>query len=1083
MLAIMACILPARAAELTVADDDGWLPNAPISGGWYGYSQHNQLIYPAESLVAMRGKKVTSMTFYVREYSNSSPGGKVTFSLANIDAGTTFTSDGTTPVTADLVQVYSSEPNIQSEWTIAFDENANFIYQGGDLLIDVTTEPGNAHTLWFYSKGQDKNNVIFSYDNRPYIFYDALPKATFTYDLASMEVSSNKKIDCSSTVVEGKAVDIGKLIVKSIGNLPVKPVVTFAGDHADMFAVDPAEPVEIAAGDSVEYSIIFNASRCTEAGVIPAGVAITDAYGKADPIEDVTVRGAALTGEQNMVCDKRDRDWRVPLNTNETTTNYPESQFIYPAEKLTALNGRRITGIKFFAQNNIQVRGGKFQLSIKETDRTIFTDAGVDKITDMTVAATASIAEGTDVIEFVFTEPIAYHGGNLAVEVLTVERTKVLNVYDFWWGEYQDNTTAYSKYNDVDSYAKSLHYFLPKAEFSLIQGEPVYSMEVTSDKTVNCRSVIGNNAVLEAGKLVLTNTGNQPVKPVVTLSGNDASMFTIEPVSLTELTAGSSVEYTITFTAPEGTPAGDYTAGITITDEYNYAPAINDVTINAVAVAPNVDIVCDFLRYETGWVNAGVPIFTGNSDQYLSKSQFIYPAEKLTAFVGRKISSIKFFAADYLNFNGGKFQLSIKETDQTEFGPREIVFIDDMTVAATAAGNSATKELDFVFTEPIVYNGGNLAVEVAGIEKTNLLHDNTAFWYGEQQTTETAIAFLNDRYGGYWDIYEFLPRAQFTTLPADPITLADMITSGKKEAVYTIADDLHVVYNVDNIVWARDMDADRCVNPTEPPTDQQVDYMRDILGLQREQWQQYNWVMLDFGNASDQKPAVGDIIIGNTLTGQLSDTDNIAMTVNANVQIKTTSGAPEYVPNVYCAANFHSPNTQTSPINGATYWFMRPRVMEVVTITGAVWNGDGFYMPANEVVDSRHINAAGLIGAFGIDTTFSPTASLKQGEAYEFMAVVKKKATHNENEQPTPRRLNVNDGASAADCEWEVYPLTLSSPKIVTGISRTSDNREIVDVTYTDVAGRVSKRPFNGVNIVVTRYTDGSTTNVKKIFK
>ena len=38
-------------------------------------------------------------------------------------------------------------------------------------------------------------------------------------------------------------------------------------------------------------------------------------------------------------------------------------------------------------------------------------------------------------------------------------------------------------------------------------------------------------------------------------------------------------------------------------------------------------------------------------------------------------------------------------------------------------------------------------------------------------------------------------------------------------------------------------------------------------------------------------------------------------------------------------------------------------------------------------------------------------------------------------------------------------------------------------VTYTDIAGRVSTRPFSGLNIVVTHYTDGTSKVIKKIFR
>ena len=38
-------------------------------------------------------------------------------------------------------------------------------------------------------------------------------------------------------------------------------------------------------------------------------------------------------------------------------------------------------------------------------------------------------------------------------------------------------------------------------------------------------------------------------------------------------------------------------------------------------------------------------------------------------------------------------------------------------------------------------------------------------------------------------------------------------------------------------------------------------------------------------------------------------------------------------------------------------------------------------------------------------------------------------------------------------------------------------------VTYTDIAGRVSTRPFSGLNIVVTHYTDGTSKVIKKIYR
>ena len=51
----------------------------------------------------------------------------------------------------------------------------------------------------------------------------------------------------------------------------------------------------------------------------------------------------------------------------------------------------------------------------------------------------------------------------------------------------------------------------------------------------------------------------------------------------------------------------------------------------------------------------------------------------------------------------------------------------------------------------------------------------------------------------------------------------------------------------------------------------------------------------------------------------------------------------------------------------------------------------------------------------------------------------------------------------------------------ITAVTDLRDSREAVGVTYTNLAGQVSDKPFTGVNIVVTRYDDGSTRTDKVI--
>ncbi len=561
------------ANEVTVANGNASSSLLPIYGNWYDAPQINQMIYPAEMLATMQGKRLTSMTFYTSATSFIS-GGNVAFSLANVDAGTTYPTSGAARIEDDLVEVYSAEPTVAQEWTITFEDDANFIYEGGDLLIDVATQAGTFKSMSFVGETQEDNVAFYSYNNGSLYVQKFLPKVKFTFEDAgeiepvySMEVTSSKAIDCGSVIGAGNAVATEKLVVKNTGNQPVKPTIALSGDNAGMFTIEPAEAAELAPRKSAEYTITFTAAEGTEAGEYTANVAITDGNGNAAAIEDVTVKGTVIAtvisgtvtpetltftipaektttgtitiantgntaftpvfstleapfsiteateiaageskeftityapveegtneatlnvtiGEQEpiavalngtatepthevVVCDGTNSNQYVPFYSFWADTYLVESQFIYPAEKLTDLNGRRkISSVKFFADSNIKATGGTLQISLKETEQTVFADAGNDKVTEMTVAGTCNIDNNSNTIEFFFNEPIAYNGGNLAVEVVALEKSTDVDK-TYWLGESQNTATSFYHYGNYNT----LNYFLPKAEFGTIAAE------------------------------------------------------------------------------------------------------------------------------------------------------------------------------------------------------------------------------------------------------------------------------------------------------------------------------------------------------------------------------------------------------------------------------------------------------------------------------------------------------------------------------------------------------------------------------------------------------------------------------------
>lgn len=67
--------------------------------------------------------------------------------------------------------------------------------------------------------------------------------------------------------------------------------------------------------------------------------------------------------------------------------------------------------------------------------------------------------------------------------------------------------------------------------------------------------------------------------------------------------------------------------------------------------------------------------------------------------------------------------------------------------------------------------------------------------------------------------------------------------------------------------------------------------------------------------------------------------------------------------------------------------------------------------------------------------------------------------------------------------ESEIYLAADAMAKVndQSGIEQVTADRQVADVRYINVAGQQSETPFDGVNIVVTTYTDGTTTTVKVI--
>lgn len=198
-----------------------------------------------------------------------------------------------------------------------------------------------------------------------------------------------------------------------------------------------------------------------------------------------------------------------------------------------------------------------------------------------------------------------------------------------------------------------------------------------------------------------------------------------------------------------------------------------------------------------------------------------------------------------------------------------------------------------------------------------------------------------------------------------------------------------------------------------------------------------------------------------------------------------------YAPNHYIATNFMTAYSTDGTGNGVkdaagnTYYFMNPKDGEWAIVAWAVWDKatQAFYVPAN---DDEGTNAHGFAGGFKVDLRYNEGVitdvkmldeqSDKGQNVYTFPAlIVKNTATS----ASAPRRAAIKPDRRELSTTYTVYPLSLSAGSVVTGVSTVDQAKTVSSVVYYNLQGMASPTPHAGLNVVVTRYTDGSTQVAK----
>ena len=436
--------------EVTVCDGTSGTSYLPVYGYNFDYSQHNQMIYPLSELSGLpTGCFITSITFYPTS-AITFKGADVTFSMANLEGAAPFEVDGygySSPLDVAVTTVGTMTPAGQTILTIELAEP--FQYDGGDLLIDVTT-PGKTYgDNSFYSKQLGDYYGFYSYGSTEKAT-NYLPKLTIAYTAESRPYAAS---------VNPKSIDFGKVApntshtqnvtIKNIGENAITP--TVSGLDAPFSATNI--PASIAAGETATITIEFNP---TTAGTFNGTLNI-GAIESEDIDLNVTLAGQAAY--ELTLCEGTKTNSNLPIYGLYVDEYVQNNQMIYPDEMLQGINGKAITSMTFYLNGGMKfATTATFSLKNLNADTPEYESTPVP-IEGYTEVKTVDIEKNTSLEELTITfdQPFVYNGGDLLLNVATTIGS---------WGSTSflgvEQNTYQSYYISSKNGTKTRSKFLPK---------------------------------------------------------------------------------------------------------------------------------------------------------------------------------------------------------------------------------------------------------------------------------------------------------------------------------------------------------------------------------------------------------------------------------------------------------------------------------------------------------------------------------------------------------------------------------------------------------------------------------------------
>lgn len=330
----------------------------------------------------------------------------------------------------------------------------------------------------------------------------------------------------------------------------------------------------------------------------------------------------------------------------------------------------------------------------------------------------------------------------------------------------------------------------------------------------------------------------------------------------------------------------------------------------------------------------------------------------------------------------------------------------------------------------------------------------------------------------------------------DEVTLAELVDP-KGECVvdntYKIEDDNLVAVELlpDGSLLCKDFNAyadqddwnavadDLNLDLSDPNKDPLSDYMKTFIpgGKAWTEYDQSNWIILS-GKDISLNDLVGYKL--KDVTGTLKDQINPKLEITSapvagDLVYKDGYIADTFIPAAFSGSNYQY-YTWQEIWDDVTYdmiqyiFFVQPKPMELVHLELAKWDDNNFVTPTiYQTTNQGNPIVINLDGRVGIDYSYvgdpKEGDQLIPGTVYRLDGIVKKNKE--------------KDGSYSVVLTKPIY----SDTAVITAVEdlNVNVNSQVESVTYFNVSGMKSNKPFDGINIVVTRYTDGHISTSKII--